>query len=52
MSRIKVLVLLFMWCAVTFLAARIAGLFFVEWRFLFMFFGGMAYMYGYQRLMP
>lgn len=50
MSGWKKVILLFMWCAVTFNISRISGLFFLEWRFIFMFWGGMAYMWGWQIL--
>jgi hypothetical protein len=46
MNKIKILVLVFLWCAVTFSVARLAGLFFLEWRFMFMFWAGMAYLEG------
>lgn len=43
-------VIIFLWCTVTFQVSHLAGLFFDELKDLFMYCGGMAYLFGCERV--
>lgn len=44
------LMLAALWCAVTFYAARLLGIFMDDYRYLLMFWAGMAYLWGQRKL--